>query len=92
MKPYKGRLTNWSFTDEMGGFYTDRPYIRCQFLDHPYFAGKAGHTSWVEKYDPQTGEVETRNSMYRLVGPGKLPKSLADITDTVDVEFPREQS
>jgi hypothetical protein len=66
-KPFNGTLTNWSrayVTDEGLGYI-----VVGIFVDHPQFAGRAGHTSWVVKYDEETGEIETRNSRYKLEGP-----------------------
>jgi len=67
-KPHKGKITNW----------TTQPVQDCglgylivgEFVNHPDFGNAPnGHTSWVEKHDRETGEIETRNSRYTLVGP-----------------------
>ena len=65
-KPFRGFLADWSKhpTPHGLGFY-----LRCKFVDHPYFAGERGHTSYVVKHDKETGIVETRNSIYHLYGP-----------------------
>jgi hypothetical protein len=68
VKPHKGSIKNWRrLPCHQGiGFY-----ITGIFVDHPQFAELYGHTSWVVKYDPSTGEIETRNSHYTLVGEGR---------------------
>lgn len=75
-KPHKGRIKDWFKyeCDAKGGYI-----IRGRFVDHPEFAGLAGHTSLVLSHDEATGEIETRNSRYTLIG--QPPKSL-----TVDTE------
>ncbi len=63
-KPHKGRIETWTKLP-----IGDRGYIICgKFLDHEQFAGEEGHTSFVLSYDEATGEIETRNSRYTLVG------------------------
>ena len=66
-KPHKGSLRDWWMLpcgDEHG-----LGYIICgTFVDHPWFAGRTGHTSYVVAYDERTGEIETRNSRYTLIG------------------------
>lgn len=42
-------------------------YIVGRFVDHPDFAGRIGHTSYVVAHNTETGEIETRNSRYTLV-------------------------
>jgi len=44
--------------------------IEGDFLDHPFHRGR-GHTSYIIAHDEVTGEVETRNSRYRLVAEGE---------------------
>lgn len=70
MKPHKGSLKNW-FKEDWGCAGLGLGYmIRGEFVDHPEFAGcKNGHTSYVVAHDEATGEVETKNSRYTLVGP-----------------------
>jgi hypothetical protein len=65
MKPFKGRIRiiDKGYDPEDGrglGYY----YI-CEFLDHPAFGGKKGHTSMVFKDGPIF--IETRNSRYEKV-------------------------
>ena len=66
-KLHKGRIENWSkhFVNENYGLGY---IILGRFLDHEDFAFQRGHTSWVVAHDKETGEVETRNSRYTLVG------------------------
>lgn len=66
-KPFKGRLENvvkqrfpLSYAPNSLGYY----YI-CTFLDHPQFAGRRGHTSYVVAEEGNM--VETRNSRYEIV-------------------------
>lgn len=67
-KPHKGSIKDWSklrCTDKGLGYI-----ILGEFVDHPEFAGaKDGHTSYVVAHDEATGEIETRNSRYTLIGP-----------------------
>jgi hypothetical protein len=65
-KPHKGKISDWLKMPSSHGLGY---YIVGQFHDHPEFGGKFTNTSWVEKHDLVTGEVETRNSRYTLVGP-----------------------
>lgn len=65
-KPYFGRITDWRKAPAVSG--NGLGYvIEGRFLDHPLIKG-LGHTSWVVKHDMNTGEIETRNSRYTLVG------------------------
>lgn len=66
-KPHKGSIKNWfKYDSDKGLGYL----IRGEFVDHPAFAGLPdGHTSYVISHDEKTGEIETRNSRYTLVGP-----------------------
>jgi hypothetical protein len=64
MKPHKGTIDNWYKLPVQG-----RTVIIGDFVDHPEFAGKQGHTSYIVKHDKETGEVETRNSRYTLGTP-----------------------
>ena len=88
MKPYKGKLTNWKFTDTYGPVKVSAPYLLCLFVDHPDFQGKSGYTSWVVRFDKETGQVETRNSLYQLSGEGYVPVNFPDLTETVKVLYP----
>lgn len=67
VKPHYGRIETWykSYCGPKGLGY----FIIGRFLDHPRFALLNGHTSYVVKHDEYTGEIETRNSRYTLVGP-----------------------
>jgi hypothetical protein len=69
-KPHKGEITNWFKLPASHGLGY---YIVGQFQNHPEFGQKFTNTSWVERHDLETGEIETRNSMYRLVGPETAP-------------------
>lgn len=70
-KPHKGKLTDWTkFECGYGLGYR----IKCRFVDHPQFAGERGYTSAVVAHDLETGEIETRNSRYTLVGPETEPE------------------
>lgn len=60
-KPHKGSITNW---DKLPWYGSN--IIVGEFVDHPEFAGKPGHTSPVVKHGGN--EIETRNSRYTLVG------------------------
>lgn len=63
-KPHYGRIDRW-FKSEIGTSHI----IRGVALDHPQFANAPGfHTSAVISHDEATGEIETRNSRYTLVG------------------------
>lgn len=66
-KPHKGRIENW-YKAETHPDYGLGYYIRGRFVDHPQFAGETGHTSYIVAHDKDTGEIETRNSRYTLVG------------------------
>lgn len=62
-KPHKGSLKDW-FKYEVGD-----GYIICgRFIGHPQFNGEHGHTSLVLSHNEETGEIETRNSRYTLIG------------------------
>lgn len=76
VKPHKGEITNWfkQFYPRpvIGGEFegTLGYLIRGTFMDHPQFGHTPfGHTSMVVKHDEETGEIETLNSRYTLVGP-----------------------
>lgn len=64
-KPHHGRIENWRIIP--------LPNSCCivigRFLDHPILGKHGGEftSSAIVSFDPATGEVETRNSRYRLV-------------------------
>lgn len=70
MKPHKGSISDWYKLPTSRGLGY---YIMGQFQDHPDFGKKFTNTSWVEKHDLKTGEIETRNSRYTLIGPEATP-------------------
>lgn len=61
-KPFKGTIENWRKVRIAPGIHV----IEGDFVDHPQFAGKFGHTSYIVRHDEATGELETRNSRYLL--------------------------
>jgi hypothetical protein len=65
-KPYKGSITDWYVLPCLGGLGY---YVRGTFKGHPEFDGMYGHTSYALSLDRATGELETRNSRYTLIGP-----------------------
>lgn len=75
-KPHRGTMKNW-FKEYWGCEGYGLGYmIRGEFVDHPEYAGcPNGHTSYVVAHDEATGEVETKNSRYTLVGPSINPAS-----------------
>jgi len=68
-KPHFGRIKDWRFCQNEPNA---APYISGYFLDHPLMRGTDGYTSRVVKYDADSGEIETRNSRYRLVSDGEM--------------------
>lgn len=66
-KPDHGRIKDWSKDPCDGGLGY---LIVGEFLDHPYLRGRC-HTSAVVSHNSETGEIETRNSRYRLVAEGE---------------------
>lgn len=70
MKPHKGKISDWFKLPSSHGLGY---YIMGQFHNHPDFGSKFTNTSWVEKHDVETGEIETRNSRYTLIGPATNP-------------------
>ena len=72
MKPHKGPIANWFKLPTAQGLGY---YIMGEFQDHPEFGRKFTNTSWVEKHDTESGEIETRNSCYTLIGPECPPSS-----------------
>ena len=71
MKPHKGNIEGWKkyFHPDYVGFGLEYIILgRC--IDHPNFGTSSTfHTSYVVSYNEATGEIETRNSRYTLVGP-----------------------
>lgn len=73
-KLHRGRIKDWVFVE----FEDGHRMVNGLFLDHAAFAGKRGHTSFVLSHDEKTGEIETRNSRYTLVGaPESEPKQMS---------------
>ena len=64
-KPHHGKIKDWHREPVQKG----RFIVVGFFVDHPDFAGHQGYTSYIVALDEQTGELETRNSRYTLVGP-----------------------
>lgn len=69
-KPHKGQIEEWHKEPCTGGLGF---LIVGRFLDHPerlmaLDLGGHGHTSFVVAHDKKTGEIETKNSRYTLVG------------------------
>ena len=67
-KPHYGKITNWCRYPASQGLGYGIDVGR--FEDHPIFKGQGGWTSFVVSHDETTGEIETKNSRYTLVGPG----------------------
>ena len=75
-KPHHGRISDWSkgYDNWSKGYDNiifngkELYYIKGKFMDHPRFGGNKGWTSLVLKHDEETGEIETMNSRYTLVG------------------------
>ncbi|MHC2284474.1 hypothetical protein [Bradyrhizobium barranii] len=63
-KPHKGAINNWKRYE-----HGDKVFIWGEFVDHPRFAGFYGNTSYIVSHAEATGEIETLNSRYTLVGP-----------------------
>lgn len=77
MKTFKGYISNWKrvyFNTEINPVYADTLgfYISGDVDQHPVFGTTTGwqtfHTSAIVKYNLDTMEVETLNSVYQLVG------------------------
>lgn len=66
-KPHHGRIQNWH--KQPCGDHGLGYMIMGTLLDHPTIPVKHTNTSYVVKHDEATGEIETRNSRYRLIGP-----------------------
>lgn len=67
-KPHRGRIKDWHFIQALAN---TPPHIEGTFLDHPALLGEYGRTTSVLKYDFETGEIETRNTRYKLVSEGE---------------------
>ena len=67
-KPHKGSITSWSklHIDDTFGLGWCAIGHNAEHLD---FGSGVIRTSYVVKHDEATGEIETRNSRYTLVGP-----------------------
>lgn len=61
-KPHNGRIVDWKTKSCFAGIGY---YITGIFLDHPYYKGERGHTSYVVARRGM--EIETCNSRYTLV-------------------------
>ena len=61
-KPHKGRIINYTLLAANNKFA-----FSGVALDHPEFKGRNIITSYVVKYDRESGEIETLNSLYTLV-------------------------
>ena len=73
-KPHKGRITDVKEVSHGSGAPGLGYFLLCTFVDHPVFAGKQGHTSYVFKDESAAPrhrndgyEVETLNSRYTVV-------------------------
>lgn len=74
-KEHKGRIADWTKYNGIERETGKRGYaIIGRFLDHPYLGKNGGlsQTSPVVAHDEATGEIETRNSRYTLVGSEKV--------------------
>jgi hypothetical protein len=67
-KPHYGRIKNWCFV--AGGNNGRNLFVIGDALDHPSIR-EGISTSTVVRFDAETGEIETRNSRYRLVDEGE---------------------
>ena len=78
-KPHRGAIKNWQreYRSKTGLGYI----IIREFVDN---AGQRKSTSYVLKHDEATGEIETRNSRYTLLGQEKYPASRTVIRWRVD--------
>ena len=82
MKPYRGRIYHWKrvpFDIESTRAYYQEPtglgYTIHGYTTDPPKLGTWWRTSWVLSHDLETGEVETRNSRYTLVGEETVSKT-----------------
>lgn len=76
-KPHRGRIVNWTASKIAGPFGSRLAVIVGQTPDHP--DAPVGHTfpiitSAVILHDDRSGEIETVNSRYTLVGPDVFSK------------------
>lgn len=67
VKPHMGSIAQWRREMLPGHGLGYR--ICGQSIDHPRWGGCPMYTSYVVKHDEATGEIETRNSRYTLIGP-----------------------
>lgn len=77
-KPHNGQIANWlrayrnsmvHRVDETSEYGVNKGYdIIGLFIDHPDFGTAMGRTSLVLTHDEDTGEIETLNSRYTLLG------------------------
>lgn len=79
-KPHNGQITNWWLHYPLSDFEPPEGapgyIVRGDLIDHPMWNAsdpwmKGSNTSWVLTHDEATGEIETLNSRYRLVGKPK---------------------
>ncbi len=63
-KPHKGRIGRWTRITTLN----DKVCVAGLALEHPEFGGHYMRTSYLVSHDEETGEIETRNSRYTLVG------------------------
>lgn len=69
-KSHKGKIEHWFKMPCLGGL----GWRACGMsIGHPEFDGSNIRTSYVLNHDQQTGEIETRNSRYTLIGEEALP-------------------
>lgn len=68
-KPHHGRIAFWTKAGTAKAYW-----IVGKMLDHPNLGRNGGYqrTSLVVKHDKDTGEIETLNSRYTLVGDDEL--------------------
>lgn len=66
MQPHNGRIENWYKRECSHGLGY---LIMGTLLDHPTIPVKHTNTSYIVSHDEATGEIETRNSRYTLIGP-----------------------
>lgn len=64
-KPHHGRIEKWAKFPWFG--HPGEWFVVGNFLDHPRIKGQ-GHTSANVHHDEASGEIETLNSKYTLVG------------------------
>jgi len=85
-KTHHGRITNWWLHYPLSDFTPPEGapgyIVRGDLIDHPMWDARdpwmkgRGNTSWVLRHDEATGEIETLNSRYSLVG-----KAIREPTD-----------